>query len=123
MLKSYKDLNVWQKAYSLCLGIYKLTGSFPGEEKYGLTSQIRRSAVSVPSNIAEGYGRKSTKEYLQLLYIAYGSVCELETQLLLSGDLGYGKAADLEKLQQDMGDVERMLKALIKSLENKHLNP
>jgi len=93
------------------------------EEKYGLTSQIRRSAVSVPSNIAEGYGRKSTKEYLQLLYIAYGSVCELETQLLLSGDLGYGKAADLEKLQQDMGDVERMLKALIKSLENKHLNP
>ena len=123
MLKSYKELNVWQKAYSLCLSIYKLTGSFPREEKYGLTSQIRRAAVSVPSNIAEGYGRKSTKEYLQLLYIAYGSVCELETQLLLAGDLGYGKAADLEKLQQDIGDVERMLKALIKSLENKHLTP
>jgi len=123
MLKSYKELNVWQKAYSLCLNIYKLTGSFPGEEKYGLTSQIRRSAVSVPSNIAEGYGRKSTKEYLQLLYIAYGSVCELETQLLLAGDLGYGKAADLEKLQQDIGDVERMLKGLIKSLRNKHLTP
>ena len=88
------------------------------EEKYGLTSQIRRSAVSVPSNIAEGYGRKSTKEYLQLLYIAYGSVCELETQLLLSADLGYGKAAELEKLQKDIGDVERMLKGLIKSLKN-----
>jgi len=64
MLKSYKELNVWQKAYSLCLNIYKLTGSFPGEEKYGLTSQIRRAAVSVPSNIAKGYERKSTKEYL-----------------------------------------------------------
>jgi len=123
MLKSYKELNVWQKAYFLCLNIYKLTGSFPGEEKYGLTSQIRRAAVSVPSNIAEGYGRKSTKEYLQLLYIAYGSVCELETQFLLSGDLGYGKAEDLEKLHQDIGDVERMLKGLIKSLENKHLTP
>jgi four helix bundle protein len=60
MLKSYKDLTVWQKAYSLCLSIYKLTGGFPGEEKYALTSQIRRAAVSVPPNIAEGYGRKST---------------------------------------------------------------
>lgn len=123
MLKSYKELNVWQKAYQLCLNIYKATQDFPSEEKYGLTSQIRRAAVSVPSNIAEGYGRKSTKEYLQLLYIAYGSVCELETQLLLSSDLGYGKAVDLEKLQQDIGDVERMLKGLIKSLEIKHLAP
>jgi len=64
MLKSYKELNVWQKAYSLCLSIYKLIGGSPVEEKYGLTSQIRRAAVSVPSNIAKGYGRKSTKEYL-----------------------------------------------------------
>ena len=123
MLKSYKDLNVWQKAYSLCLTIYKLTGSFPGEEKYGLTSQIRRAAVSVPSNIAEGYGRKSIKEYIQLLYVAYGSICELETQILLSGDLKYIETGDLERLQQETGEVERMLKALIKSLENKHLNP
>jgi four helix bundle protein len=93
------------------------------EEKYGLTSQVRRAAVSVPSNIAEGYGRKSTKEYLQLLYVAYGSICELETQLLLSGDLKYIETRDLERLQQETGEVERMLKALIKSLENKHLNP
>jgi len=92
------------------------------EEKYGLTSQVRRAAVSVPSNIAEGYGRKSTKEYLQLLYVAYGSICELETQILLSGDLKYIETGDLERLQQETGDVERMLKALIKSLENKHLN-
>ena len=123
MLKNYKELNVWQKAYQLCLNIYKNTQDFPGEEKYGLVSQIRRAAVSVPSNIAEGYGRKSTKEYLQLLYVAYGSICELETQILLSGDLKYIEAGDLERLQQDTGAVERMLKALIKSLENKHLNP
>ena len=123
MLKNYKELTVWQKAYYLCLDIYKITKSFPMEEKYGLTSQVRRAAVSVPSNIAEGYGRKSTKEYLQLLYVAYGSICELETQILLSGDLKYIETGDLERLQQETGDVERMLKALIKSLENKHLNP
>lgn len=123
MLKNYKELTVWQKAYYLCLDIYKITKSFPMEEKYGLTSQVRRAAVSVPSNIAEGYGRKSTKEYLQLLYVAYGSICELETQILLSGDLKYIETRDLERLQQETGEVERMLKALIKSLENKHLNP
>jgi four helix bundle protein len=123
MLKNYKELKVWQKAYQLCVEIYKITQSFPKEERYGLTSQIRRSAVSIPSNIAEGYGRKTTREYIQALYIAYGSNCELETQVLLSGDLGYTKADKLEKLRGDIGDIERMLKGLIKSLENKHLNP
>jgi four helix bundle protein len=96
MLKNYKGLNVWQKSYELCLEIYKITAKFPNEERYGLTSQIRRSAVSIPSNIAEGYGRKTTVDYIRMLYISYGSVCEL---------------------------IERMLKALIKSLENKPLNP
>jgi len=122
MLKSYKELKVWQKAYSLCIEIYKITRTFPKEELYGLTSQMRRSAVSVPSNIAEGYGRKTTPEYLRSLYIAYGSSCELETQILLSGDLGLMKAEALNKLQADLGEVERMLKALIKAVENKHLN-
>jgi four helix bundle protein len=74
MLKSYKDLQVWQKLYGLCLDIYKLTGDFPKEEKYGPTSQLRRAAVSVPSNIAEGYGRKTTPDYIRALYIAYGSI-------------------------------------------------
>ena len=78
--------------------------------------QIRRAAVSVPSNIAEGYGRKTTGEYIQALYIAYGSNCELETQMLLSGDLGFINGDDLEKLRMGVGDVERMLKGLIKSL-------
>jgi len=122
MLKSYKELKVWQKAYNLCIEIYKITRTFPKEELYGLTSQMRRAAVSVPSNIAEGYGRKTTPEYLRSLYIAYGSSCELETQILLSGDLGLMKAEALNKLQADLGEVERMLKALIKAVENKHLN-
>jgi four helix bundle protein len=119
MLKNYKELNVWQKTYQLCLNIYKVTKDFPNDERYGLTSQIRRAAVSVPSNIAEGYGRKTIREYIQALYIAYGSNCELETQILLSGDLDYIGAEKSAQLQSQIGDVERMLKGLIKSLESK----
>jgi four helix bundle protein len=92
MLKNYKELKVWQKSYQLCLDIYKISKGFSKEKRYGLTSQIRRAAVSVPSNIAEGYGRKTTPEYIRYLYIAYGSNCELETQILLSGDVGYIKS-------------------------------
>lgn len=123
MLKNYKELKVWQKAYHLCIEIYKITKDFPKEERYGLISQIRRASVSVPSNIAEGYGRKTTREYIQALYVAYGSNCELETQILLSGDLGYIKPEDLEKLQGVLGDVERMLMGLIRSLGNRHSTP
>jgi len=123
MLKNYKELNVWRKSYELCLHIYKVTKGFPKDEMYGLISQIRRSAVSIPSNIAEGYGRKTTLEYVRFLYIGYGSVCELETQTMLSGDLGYVGKERLQKLRAEIGDVERMLRALIKPLENKHLDP
>jgi four helix bundle protein len=122
-LKNYKDLKVWQRSYQLCLEIYKITKRFPDEEKYGLTSQLRRAAVSVPSNISEGYGRKTTPEYIQFLYIAYGSICEIETQILLAGDLGYIESIKLEMLNEGAGEVERMLKALIKSLEYKHSAP
>ena len=123
MLKNYKELQVWQKSYKLCLEIYSITKGFPKDEQYGLTSQIRRASVSLPSNIAEGYGRKTTPDYLRSLYIAYGSCCELETQILLSGDLGYIKDTNRKELLAKIGDVERMLKALIKALENKHSNP
>ena len=123
MLKNYKDLKVWQKSYELCLEIYRITAKFPKEERYGLTSQIRRSVVSIPSNIAEGYGRKTTKDYIRMLYISYGSVCELETQILLAGDLDLIEKGELGTLKKDIAEIERMLKALIKSLENKHLNP
>lgn len=115
MLKNFKELKVWQKACQLCLEIYRATRKFPKKEIYGPTSQIRRSSVSIPSNIAEGYGRKTVGEYIQSLYIAYGSNCELETQILLSGDLGFVEE-DVLRLQKEIGDVERMLKGLIKSL-------
>jgi four helix bundle protein len=119
MLKSYKDLQVWQKAYDLCLEIYRVTKGFPSEERYGLTSQLRRAAVSVPSNIAEGYGRKTTPDYIRALYISYGSICELETQLLLARDLKYIEPKNIRKIDEDIREVERMLKALIKALEEK----
>jgi four helix bundle protein len=119
VLKSFKELTVWQKAYALCLDVYRVTTGFPAEEKYGLVSQIRRAAVSVPSNIAEGYGRKTTGEYVQLLHVAYASLCELETQMLLAVDLGFLKPEPLRSLKQAVGDVERLLRALIESLKRK----
>jgi four helix bundle protein len=119
MLTNYKELKVWQRAYSLCLEIYKITKIFPKDEQYNLTSQIRRAAVSIPSNIAEGYGRKTTPDYIRSLYIAYGSICELETQIMLAGDLEYISGEIMTKLQEDIREVERMLKALIRSLESK----
>jgi four helix bundle protein len=118
VLKNFKELKVWQKSYQVCLEIYKITAKFPKEERFGLTSQIRRAAVSVPSNIAEGYGRRTTPDYIRSLYIAYGSNCELETQILLSADIGYISAALLQRIEDAIQEVERMLKALIKSLEN-----
>jgi four helix bundle protein len=119
MLKNFKGLKVWQKSYDLCLKTYRITGDFPSEEKYGLTSQARRSAVSIPSNIAEGYGRKTTADYIRLLYIAYGSLCELDTQIMLAADLKFVADGKLGDLKSDISEVERMLKALIKSLESK----
>jgi len=122
MLKNYQELQVWQKSYQLCLEIYRISRRFPKEETYGLTSQMRRAAVSVPSNIAEGYGRKTTPDYVRALHIAYGSNCELETQMLLSCDLGYIESEEIKRLEASIREVERMLKALIKSLENKQSN-
>ncbi|OGX11373.1 MAG: four helix bundle protein [Omnitrophica bacterium RIFOXYB12_FULL_50_7] len=102
--KSFKDLIVWQKSYKLVLEIYKLTDLFPRHEMYGLAQQIRRAAVSIPSNISEGYGRQYNKEYRQFLSIAYGSLCELETQCLLSVDLDYIKQNNVvEMLMREVG--------------------
>lgn len=114
---------MWQKSYKQCLNVYKVTRSFPQEEKYGLVSQMRRASISIPSNISEGYGRKTTPEYIHSLYIAYGSNCELETQFLLARDLSYINGREGEMLQKGIEEIERMLKALIRSLEKKHLNP
>jgi four helix bundle protein len=105
--KSFKDLIVWQKAYQLVKEVYRFTADFPKEEVYGLSQQHRRAAVAIPSNIAEGYGRRSRKEYKQFLSIAFGSLCELETQCLLAVDLNLAtRNAILEGL---MDEVSRML--------------
>lgn len=105
-LKSFKELIVWQKAYKLVLEIYKVTREFPKSEIYGLTQQMRKAAISIPSNIAEGYGRKYKTEYHQFLSIAYGSLSELETQYLLSIDLGYIKQSGIiELLLKEVGSM------------------
>ena len=119
MLKNFKELKVWQKSYQLCLELYGIIKDFPNEEKYGLSSQMRRADISIPSNIAEGYGRKTIPDYVRCLYIAYVSTCELETQILLSGDLNYLYNDDQVILLDKIKEVERMLMALIKSIENK----
>lgn len=104
--KGFKDLIVWQKAYKLVLEIYKITKDFSKQEMYGLVQQIQRAAVSVPSNIAEGYGRQHSGEYKQFLSIAYGSLAELETQYLLAIDLGYiNKNEMLEGLLKEVGGM------------------
>ncbi len=104
--KSFKDLIVWQKAYRLVLEVYKITKTFPRSETYGLTQQIRRAAISLPSNIAEGYGRKHKAEYQQFLSIAYASLLELETQYLLSLDLNYIDKNDIiENVIKEVGSM------------------
>lgn len=117
MLKSYQELKVWQKAHELTLKTYQVTQQFPKEERFGLTSQIRRSAVSTPANIAEGYGRKHTKEYIQMLYISQGSLEETKYYFLLGRDLKYLRNEQYEKLINLSEEVGRMLRGLIKSLE------
>jgi four helix bundle protein len=118
MLKSHKDLTTYQKTYGLCLEIYKLTREFPKEELYGLVSQMRRSAVSIPSNIAEGYSRKSRKEYVQFLRIALGSCAELETQVSLAIDLNYISNNKGEEISGELAKAGQLLTKLISSLEN-----
>ena len=104
--KSFKDLIVWQKAYLLVLEIYKITKDFPKPEIYGLAQQMRRAAVSIPSNIAEGYGRGHKAEYRQFLSISYGSLSELETQYLLAVDLMYiSKLETIENLLKEVGSM------------------
>jgi four helix bundle protein len=104
--KSFKDLIVWQNAYRLVLEIYRITITFPRHETYSLTQQVRKAAISLPSNIAEGYGRKHKAEYQQFLSIAYASLLELETQYLLSLDLNYiNKNEIIENLIKEVGSM------------------
>ena len=118
-LKSYKDLELWKVAMDFVIDIYHITEVFPSSEKFGLTNQIRRSAVSIPSNIAEGAGRRNTREFIHFLYISNGSLSELETQLEIAFRLKYIK--DLEPCLQKIMLIRKMLIKLIQAL-NKKLN-
>jgi four helix bundle protein len=115
-ITGFKDLIVWQRAYELTLNPYRATKKFPKEEAFGLTSQIRRAAASVPANIAEGYERNHRKEYLQFLFIAKGSLGELDTYLLLARDIGYMTSEDFDHLNAMRHETVKMLHGLIKSL-------
>jgi four helix bundle protein len=115
--KTHKDLDVWKESIKLVKEMYFLTKQFPSEELYGLTSQMRRAAVSVPSNIAEGAVRNSQKEFIQFLYVALGSIAELETQLILSKELGYLKDSKDYKIDLQIDSIRKMLIGLIKRLE------
>lgn len=117
MVRSYRDLDVWKKSIELVKDVYILVKSLPKEEIYALSDQMRRSAVSIPSNIAEGSGRNGTKEYLQFLYIALGSLCELETQIIISKEIGY--INNIEKLENDMTIIKKMINSMITSLKAK----
>jgi len=114
-IKDFKDLEVWKKAHCIVLGIYKLTTDYPPEEKYGLVSQMRRAAVSVPSNIAEGFGRRGKKDKIHFYNIAHSSLEELRYQLILSKDLGY--LPDISTLHRETESASMMLTNLIKSIE------
>jgi four helix bundle protein len=118
-MKSYKDLTAYQKAYDLTLRVYKATKNYPREEIYGLVSQMRRSAVSLPCNIAEGYRRRSRKEYVQFLHIALGSCSELETLLALSRDLRFIDDSEAKELYSLQEECSRLLYGLIASLTRK----
>ena len=114
-MKSHKDLIVWQKSMDHVAAIYVATKAFPKEELFGIVSQMRRAAVSIPSNIAEGYGRLYDKETVKFLSNALGSASELETQLIISKDLGYLSIENFQKLINQIEEIIRMLSALIKS--------
>jgi four helix bundle protein len=116
---TYRDLGVWQKGIELVVECYRLSDGFPKSELYGLTSQLRRAAVSVPTNIAEGKGRRSTRSYLHFLDIAYGSLMEVETLLEIAAKLSFLSADTLTALLARTGEIGRMTNALIASLDRR----
>lgn len=116
-MRDHKELDVWKTSVDLVTSIYAATSMFPREEMYGLTNQIRRSAVSIPSNIAEGAARQTDKEFIQFLYIALGSVAELETQIIISEKLRYFESAELFLI--NVASVRKMLHGLIRHYRNK----
>jgi four helix bundle protein len=115
-MKNFRELKVWEKSHKLTLEIYRVTASFPKEEVYGLTSQIRRACASIPANIAEGCGRNGEADFGRFVQIAAGSASELEYHLMLSRDLGFLSLSEHERLSTDLGEVRKMLTTLIQKI-------
>ena len=115
-MRDFRDLKVWEKAYGLTLAAYRATKEFPREERFGLTSQVRRAAASIVANIAEGCGRDGEAELARFCQIAMGSASELECELMLTRDLGFLKSDDYERLTSDVIEVKRMLTSFIQKL-------
>jgi len=118
-IQSYQQLDVWKKSMELVIRIYNITEKFPKKEIFALTSQMNRSVISIPANIAEGWGRNSTKEYIQFLRIARGSVCELETCLMIAQRINYISIALLKEMLQETEIIGKMLLGLIHSLQHR----
>ena len=116
-MATYRDLLIWQKSMTLVTEIYSITKNFPREEVYGLTSQIRRSSISIPSNIAEGYGREGNKDYLKFLNIATASLFEMQTQLEIAFNLGFVNEIQFNKTYQNSREIERMISAFSRKIK------
>jgi four helix bundle protein len=118
-MHNFKELKVWQEARTLVKAVYQLSKAFPDDERFGLTNQVRRSAISIPSNIAEGSGRKTQKDFCHFLYVSQGSSIELEIQLILAMDLEYINEETFSEIESALTTVQKMLNGLINSIENK----
>lgn len=118
-LQTHKDLKVWQESKDLVTHIYALTSKFPKEEIYSITAQIKRAAISIPSNIAEGAARDSNKEYIHFLYISLGSVAELDTQLIIAKDLNFLNENEFNEISEKLNNIGKMLSGLIKYRQSK----
>ncbi len=117
-MRDYRKMQVWEKAHQFTLRLYQITACFPKEEMYGLTSQIRRAAASIPANIAEGAGRETQAELVHFLYVASGSAAELDYHLLLARDLGYIESHDYPELENCINEIKRMLHGFEKRVKS-----
>ncbi|WP_320018351.1 four helix bundle protein [Labilibaculum manganireducens] len=117
MVKTHKDLEVWNKAIDFVTAIYSVSSKFPKSELYGLTSQIRRASISIPSNIAEGASRNHKAEFIQFLYISLPSEAEVDTQLIIAGNLTFIEKESQQKLLSELNTISKMLQGLIKSIK------
>lgn len=117
-MKSHKDLEVWKRSVDLVTLIYDVTSRYPKDENYGITNQIRRAAISIPSNLSEGAARNHSKEFIQFLHICLGSISELETQIIISENLKFLSKVDSTRIQNELTELRRMFLGLIRNIKS-----